>query len=222
MHTSGSAVHLDDGHHQSLLQVLKESRRLGFLGPGDIESQVLHAYGFVELLIRLAPSSSEPLEWLDIGAGGGLPGLVIAHALVDSQGVLLDAMEKRADFLRWALPRLGAADRVSVVRARAEEWAHHPGQTACASVVVARGFGPPALTAECAARFLRVGGRLVVSEPPMSDGERWAGVGASDMGLHLVETVQLPAGSFAVLTKVHETPDALPRRGAALVKRPLF
>ena len=125
-------------------------------------------------------------------------------------------------FLTWAVEHLALEQVVAVIRSRAEELAHLPRHREAFDLVVARGFGPPAVTGECASGLLRVGGRLLVSEPPNADGSRWTGLDTAGLGL-VVETVaQLEVGSFVVIRKLSATPDQFPRRGAALSKRPLF
>jgi 16S rRNA (guanine527-N7)-methyltransferase len=86
--------------------------------------------------------------------------------------------------------------------------------------VVARSFGPPAVTAECAAPLLVVGGLAVVSEPPDSTGERWESLARTDLGLVLRSVASGPEATFAVLEKVEPTPERFPRKAAR--QRPLF
>jgi 16S rRNA (guanine527-N7)-methyltransferase len=201
----------------ALLDVLEESRRLGFFGPGQIEHQVLHAAGFFEIAAR------EPVQnWLDLGSGGGLPGLVLIDQFPSAVATLLDAMEKRTAFLSAAVRALGVERRCSVVRARAEEFVRTAGQADSFDLVVARSFGPPALTAECAAAFLRIDGRLLISEPPDSTGARWSGLNATPLGLMVESLERLDVGTFVVIRKMSVTPGMYPRRGAPLSKRPLF
>jgi 16S rRNA (guanine527-N7)-methyltransferase len=107
-----------------------------------------------------------PHQVLDLGSGGGLPGLVLARHWPDSRVVLLDASEQRTAFLAEAVDRLAWRERVRVLRGRAELLAHEDEWRNAFDLVVARSFGPPAVVAECAAGFLAVGGVLIVSEPP--------------------------------------------------------
>lgn len=197
----------------ALLETIEESRRFGFLGPGPIEPQIAHADAFDAAL----GGGDGPL--LDLGSGGGLPGLVLAVRRPGTEVVLLDAMVRRTEFLVRAVERLGLADHVRVVCARAEEAArtelrgHFSG-------VVARSFGPPAVTAECAVGFLTVGGRLVVSEPPTGSAERWEAAGLLDLGLTLEEVVGVEP-RFVRLRKVTDH-DRWPRRTGVPTKRPLW
>jgi len=193
--------------------VLERSRALGFLGPGAAREQRRHAEAFLGVL------PVEPAVAVDLGSGGGVPGLVLAAALPRTRWVLLDAMTKRTAFLEEAVRELGWAQRVEVVTGRAEELARQ--RRGMADVVVARGFGPPAVTAECAAPLLRLGGAMVVSEPPGSGGERWPAGGLAELGLQLDEVVSGPP-TFVRLRAVATCPSRYPRRTGVPSKRPLF
>jgi 16S rRNA (guanine527-N7)-methyltransferase len=204
----------------SLTRVLDLSRELGFLGTGPIDAQVLHAMGFLPHVPRGAAV-------LDLGSGGGLPGLVIARARPDLTVCLLDAMEKRCRFLDRAVEELGLGARVMVQRSRAEELAQRPAFRARFDVVTARSFGPPAVTLECAAGFLRGPGSLVlVSEPPeSSDGPatvRWPSEGTAMLGMTVGRRTSSLGATIQVLTSVERCADQYPRRVGIPSKRPLF
>jgi 16S rRNA (guanine527-N7)-methyltransferase len=163
---------------------------------------------------------------LDLGSGGGLPGLVVATARPEVELTLLEARQRACRFLREAVADLGLT-AVSVVEARAEEAARRPDLREMFDAVVARSFGPPAVTAECAVGFLRPGGRLVVSEPPgeksgaASTGFRWSGSDLDDLGLGGPVPGGGPAGSFVVMEKLRSD-DRWPRRVGIPAKRPLW
>ncbi len=112
---------------------------------------------------------------------------------------------------------------MTVVSERAELAGRRPELRGRLDAVVARGFGPPAVTAECASPFLRVGGVLVVSEPPDAAAtlSRWPGAGCAALGLELVRVLDAPF-SFAVLRQVEPCADRYPRRVGIPEKRPLF
>lgn len=142
-----------------LHDVLERARSLGFLGPGPLRVHIEHARQFLPPLAELDRG-----RVLDLGSGGGLPGLVVALARPDLEVVLLDASNRRCAFLMWAVGTLGVDDRVSVWEGRAEELAaRHRDEF---DAVTARGFGPPGQTVECALAYMRTGARLVLSEPP--------------------------------------------------------
>lgn len=148
-----------------LLRALTESQRLGFLGSRPIDEVVDHARRFVEALDAV-PNDSRVL---DLGSGGGIPGLVIAHDRPDLHVVLLDRRTKRTDFLVRMVRRLGWSDRVEVVAADVGEMLASEDRSFDA--VVSRGFGPPVSTLTTALQLVRPDGIVVISEPP--SGDRW-------------------------------------------------
>ena len=170
----------------ALDRVLRRSRELGFLGPGPIDAHIHHAAAFLpgidELESRQSPSPVGDLTLVDLGSGGGLPGLVLAVRRPRIHVVLIDAIRKRTDFLEWAVAELGVDERVEVRRGRAEELAREPDLRGSAEVVTARSFGPPAVAAGGGrwasrrgagggAQWGRVGGRAprALSAPPRRD-----------------------------------------------------
>ncbi len=159
------------------------------------------------------------------GAGGGGAAGGAGSAAPGGAGfpwTLLDSRRRSVTFLREAVGTLGLAGRVAVVEGRAEDVGRSPEHRGRYRLVTARGFGPPAVTAECAAALLVVGGRLVVSEPPGSGGERWPAYALERLGLGLLKVVRLHQGSFVVLEQRSTCPDAYPRRAGVPAKRPLF
>lgn len=201
----------------ALEDLLEEARERGFLGPGPVAGHVEHALGFVQ-----AAGTPPPARVVDLGSGGGVPGLPLALAWPSAQFLLLDAMERRALFLLDAVARLGLRDRVIVGHARAEEAGRDELWRGWADLVVARSFGPPAVTAECAAAFLGVGGRLLVSEPPTGTGERWPAESLVELGLEPAGRMEQAFSRFQILRQVTPCPDAFPRRTGVPSKRPLF
>ena len=196
--------------------VLTRSRALGFLGPGPVQEQRAHAEAFLGAI-----DAAEVRTAVDLGSGGGIPGLVLAAALPHVHWILLDGMVRRTTFLEEAVAALGVGDRVEVQTLRAEEAARRPAWRGRLDLVVARSFAAPAVTAECAAGFLRVGGQLVVSEPPGSPGTRWSSAGLSELGLTLAALVPGPP-TFAKLRLASPAPERFPRRVGVPAKRPLW
>jgi 16S rRNA (guanine527-N7)-methyltransferase len=195
-----------------LVPILERAQRLGFLGREPVENHIAHALRY---RVPMVESSSRAL---DIGSGGGVPGLVLAVLLPRVEWSFLDAMAKRCAFLRESVVELGLEDRVSVLEGRAEELGRLPRLRSSFDVVTARSFGAPAVLAECAAPFLRVGGFVVVSEPPGS-AERWDSPLLSVLGLQRAE---FHGASIAVLQQVEACGDRYPRRTGVPAKRPLF
>jgi 16S rRNA (guanine527-N7)-methyltransferase len=162
---------------------------------------------------------------LDLGSGGGLPGLVVATSRPELDLTLLEARRRACRFLREAVAILDLA-RVTVVEARAEDAARRPDLRETFDAVVARSFGPPAVTAECAVGFLRTDGRLVVSEPPGDEAPeraaaRWPVAGLEELGFALPVAGGGAGASFVVLEKT-KGDDRWPRRVGIPAKRPVW
>lgn len=152
---------------EALIETLRDAQRLGFFGSGPIEGAIEHAAQFVEAIGEMGPTH----RLLDLGSGGGLPGLVLADAFPDVDVVLLDRRQKRADFLARAIRRLGF-DRAEVWCRDADDVVRSiAGGDDPFGVVTARGFGPPEYTLRTAVGCLAPSGVVVISEPP--SGDRW-------------------------------------------------
>jgi 16S rRNA (guanine527-N7)-methyltransferase len=204
-----------------LAAVLDRARTLGFLGPGPVAGHIDHARAF-EAAWHLQ-HEAPPVALLDLGAGGGVPGLVLGCDWPGSRTVLLDAAQRRCDFLTVAIEELGLVESAEVYHDRAEAAARTPALEGAFDLVTARSFGQPAVTAECAARFLAPGGVLIVSEPP--DGQRthgrWSHDGLSLLGLGpAVPTSGEP--HLVVIPRRQACPAQYPRRDGVPSKRPLF
>jgi 16S rRNA (guanine527-N7)-methyltransferase len=208
--------HLTDEQMTALVAVLERSRSLGFLGEGPIEDHVVHAMGF------MAVADHTPGRFLDLGSGGGVPGLVLAMAWPTTIVTLLDSQQKRCVILEEAVGQLGIGDRVSVARGRAEDFGRDPQFRGAFDLVVSRSFGPPAVVAECAAPFLSVGGLLAVSEPPDAV-DRWPREPLAELGLEPEPQKRRDdAPRIQALRQVSLVPDRYPRRVGIPAKRPLF
>jgi 16S rRNA (guanine527-N7)-methyltransferase len=197
-----------------LESVLTTAQERGFVGPGPIETHIDRALDLAGgIRVPTGPA-------LDLGSGGGLPGLPLALAWPETTWFLLEGSTKRARFLGEAAAQLGLSDRVVVLAERAENAGHGQLRGRC-NLVVARSFGPPAVTAECGAPFLEGGGRLVVAEPPGGLPERWVSDGLAILGLRAGDRVT-GRTSYQTLIQDHPCPDRFPRRVGVPARRPLF
>lgn len=203
------------GPASGLLEVLRRSQAAGLLGPGPIERHVEHAGAFID-------ATPPPHRFLDLGSGGGVPGLVLAIDWPEALGTLVDAQARRVRFLSVAIDELDLGDRVAALHARAEDLANTPEHRGRYDVVTARSFGPPGRTAECGAGFLREGGLLVVAEPPGAPAERWPTTGLESVGLVDRGCVTRSGSTVRVLESLTGPRDGVPRRAAAVLKRPRF
>jgi 16S rRNA (guanine527-N7)-methyltransferase len=149
---------------------------------------------------------------VDVGSGGGSPGVPLAAARPDLEFHLLESTRKKCAFLSEI-----AADfpNVEVVCARAEEHAAGSGRDFYGTAV-ARALAPPSVAAEWCLPLVAVGGTAILFVGPSADADVVARV-AARLGSEKPETV----GGFLVLRKVAPTPAGFPRRPGMARKRPL-
>jgi 16S rRNA (guanine527-N7)-methyltransferase len=166
---------------EALLETLRLAQRLGFFGAGSIAAAVEHAGHFVAAIDEQARTV------VDLGSGGGLPGLVIAEALPRLQVTLVERRQTRADFLQRAVSRLQLGGRVEVQPVDVRRLVDDPARAGRFDVVTARGFAQPAVVVEIAAALLCPGGQLIASDPPSKAGAgRWAALPPERFGLELI------------------------------------
>ena len=145
---------------------------------------------------------------VDVGSGGGSPGIPLAAAFPDRDVTLLEAQERKVA----ALERFAQAfPNVHVVRGRAEE---QPTDTY--GVAVARALAAPPVAAEWCLPLVRPGGGVVLYVGPTAEADRVARV-AERVGGGEVEQLS----GLLVIPKVAPTPDGFPRRAGVAKKRPL-
>jgi 16S rRNA (guanine527-N7)-methyltransferase len=143
---------------------------------------------------------------IDVGSGGGSPGIPLAAAHPGREVVLLDAEQRKCDFLRrWAPPN------ASVVWGRAEEqpverW----------GVAVAKALAQPPVAAELCLPLVRVGGAAIIWVGERADLDRLA-LASERLGGGVPQVHD----RLAVLPKVAPTPSGFPRRVGVAQKRPL-
>jgi 16S rRNA (guanine527-N7)-methyltransferase len=195
--------------------VLGRAKARGFLGPGPVSAHIEHSTAFTSVL-PVAPRRA-----VDLGSGGGVPGLVLAVLWPRSRWTLIEARARRAAFLREALGGLELSDRVEVLGQRAEETGRDSRHRGEADLVVARSFGPPAVTAECAAPLLCTDGYLIVAEPPGGAPDRWPAGPLALLGLIPDANRSAPV-ALQRLRQTHPCPARYPRRAGIPAKRPLY
>ncbi len=115
------------------------------------------------------------LRVADVGAGAGVPGLVLAAARPALRVVLVESVARKGDFIAATAERMGLRN-VEVVRLRAEEW--RDGHAIC-DVVTARALAPLPVLVEYAAPLLRLGGTLLAWKGAVTPEEAADGAAAA-------------------------------------------
>jgi 16S rRNA (guanine527-N7)-methyltransferase len=145
---------------------------------------------------------------VDVGSGGGAPGIPLAHALPGREVTLLEAIRRKCDFLERWTPEL---PNLHVVCGRAEE---QPVDSY--GVAVAKALAPPPVAAEWCLPLVAPGGAAVLFVGETAQADRVAAVAE----LVAAEPLEAPPG-FLVLRKLGPTPPGFPRRPGVARKRPL-
>jgi 16S rRNA (guanine527-N7)-methyltransferase len=161
----------DPTEDATLLAALTIAQRVGVTGETDLVAAVAHARAFVRCLEEVPTGSS----LVDLGSGGGLPGIVIAHDRPDLRVTLVERRRSRADLLvrmagRISRDRPSDGGRIRVTSEDAERIATPPDGFDAAT---ARSFGPPEVTLRTAVDLVRAGGLVVISDPPTDVATRW-------------------------------------------------
>jgi len=176
-----------------LLAALAVMRERGVIGEASLTEAIAHSEHFVALV----PPTARTL--VDLGSGGGLPGLVIAWRCPRLHITLVERRQTRADLLHRAVAGLGLGDRVAVLTEDVRRLARSGARRF--DVVTARSFADPASTLEVVTSLLAVGGTALVSEPPHDRSAVWAAALQSsgelvDDGVHqgIRRILHVPAG----------------------------
>lgn len=183
---------------------------------------VRHIFDSLTLLPVLA-DLPDGASIIDVGSGGGLPGVPLAIALPGLRFTLLEATAKKAAFLSHACGPSGLAlANAQVLTARAEAAGRDPAHRDVHDAAVARAVGPLAVIAELSVPLVRAGGLVVLVKGERADEELAAAAGALRL-LHTAHagTVQTPTGRLIVLEKQQRTPKAYPRRDGEPKRAPL-
>jgi 16S rRNA (guanine527-N7)-methyltransferase len=154
-----------------------------------------------EPLVRVFPGAI-----VDVGSGGGVPGIPLAAALPDREVTLLEANGRKCEFLRRWAPA-----NVTVVQGRAEEQ-----RVDAYGVAVAKALAPPPVAAEWCLPLVRPGGAAILWVGPTADRDR-----VERVAHRLAAVVEDSPPGFFVLRKRAATPPGFPRRTGVARKRPL-
>lgn len=145
---------------------------------------------------------------VDVGSGGGVPGIPLAAALPEREVVLLESRRRKCDFLERIAPEF---PNVRIVRGRAEEQ-----DVDSFGVAVAKALAPPPVAAEWCLPLVRPGGAAVLWVGPSADLRAVARVAEQLAGGEPEEY-----DGLLVVPKLGPTPPGFPRRPGMARKRPL-
>ncbi|MEJ7901810.1 MAG: 16S rRNA (guanine(527)-N(7))-methyltransferase RsmG, partial [Thermomicrobiales bacterium] len=179
----------------------------------------------IEALVH--PDDGRRQSLMDLGTGGGLPGLVLAIACPDLNVFLLDATGKKIAFLDEVVQTL-ALRNTTTIHARAEEIGHQPRYRNGFDIVIARAVSTLPSLIELGLPLLRHGGHLVMPKGVNIDDELVAGERAAKIvgGAIVSSDLLTDSGStidtrLVIARKTSLTSSTFPRRSGIPSKSPL-
>ena len=181
------------------------------------------AAGLVEDSLVLVPHLDDARRLVDVGSGGGLPGLPLKIARPELQVTLIEADQEKAAFLVQAAARLRLD--VEVVARRAEDVGRDARYRETFDVAVARALAPMPVLVELCLPLVRVGGRLLAqkTESEGADAARTAItlLGGAAPQIVAAGSALRSRGTVIAVGKVRPTPHGYPRRSGVPARKPL-
>ena len=188
--------------------------------------QTLHFLDSVTAAQALPAEILQSGSFIDVGSGGGFPGLPLRLAFPGMSGVLLDATAQKTAFLAHVCEVLELED-MSVRTGRAETLAHQADLREAFDAAFARAVAEVGALAELTLPFVRLGGFVVLHKKADVAAELERGrnaietLGGAVRAVLPVTLVGLDDRALVVLEKTHPTPERYPRRPGMPAKRPL-
>ncbi len=155
-------------------------------------------------------------SWIDVGTGGGLPGLVLAVVIPEMRWTLLDATRKKVEAVRAFAAELGL-DNVEAVAGRAEVAAHDPAFRERFDGAISRALASLPTVLELCRGFVPAGGLVAAVKGPRADEEVAASAAAQQaLGLRLVHSAVISSTArptrLVTMQALGPAPAAYPRR----------
>ncbi len=166
---------------------------------------------------------------IDVGAGGGLPGIPLGVVRPDLNVTLLEATKKKAKFLGLSQERLGLTN-VKVMNQRAEVAGQQAGLRDSYDIAVSRALASLPVVIEYCAPFVQEGGSVLAMKGPLEEEEIVSGKrAATKLGSEFSHVLEIPFNNrleqkqrqIVVFRKVAATPTGYPRRIGLAKKRPI-
>lgn len=183
---------------------------------------------FIDSIICIDyPEFEEAGRIIDVGTGGGFPGVPLAIAAPHKEFILMDSLNKRLKIIDELCVQIGIGN-VTTVHARAEELAKNKAHREQYDLCVSRAVANMATLAEYCLPFIKVGGCLMAYKGPDAERE----VEEARKALYLLggQVEEIREGNLkefgidhkvVIIKKVKNTPSKFPRKAGTPAKEPL-
>ncbi len=188
--------------------------------PEGEEAWHRHIVDSLSLLPWIASTGATSV--IDVGTGGGLPGIPLALAVPELRMTLLEATGRKCEFLQECVQALGLTSRCTTVNLRAEVAGHRPELRECFDLCVSRAVARLNVLLEYCIAFPKPGGHIVLIKGEQAQAE----IDESKKALHslhaqVVESVRTPTGTIVAIEKLRGAPKLYPRADGEPKRRPL-
>lgn len=177
------------------------------------------------VLLRYLPSEAKTL--IDIGTGAGFPGVPLKILCPDLDVTLMDALQKRLDWLEETCADLGL-EQIRTLHGRGEDLPHRVRYREVYDLATARAVADLRVLSEIALPFVKVGGHFIAMKSRDTGGEIQRAVPtihAMGAVITLVTDYEIPGMNvghrLVVMEKISETPEDYPRRWAKIKNTPI-
>ncbi len=163
---------------------------------------------------------------IDLGTGGGLPGIPLKILMPDCYLILLDSNRKKTQFLEEAVIKLGLK-KVEIINDRAEVVGHTPGMREQFDLLVSKAVAKMNVLLELSLPLIRPGGKAYLYKGPLGEEEAREAENVLEMlggAISNQWNYTLPGGETRLIyeiIKIGSTPEIYPRRTGIPAKRPL-
>ncbi len=213
---------MDSSQENRLILYIKElllwNQKINLIGKrteeGVLRELLLPSYLYIPEL-----PEEEGLRVLDLGSGGGIPGIPIKIYNPALRFSLVESNKKKGLFLTHMVKLLEIRETEVLIES-GEALAHHKGRREGYHILISRAFGALNVLVELGLPFLKIGGRLISLKKREEKIEDAIGV-IKLLGGELKKAEEVGGMKMVVLEKVSRSPDKYPRKAGIPRKRPL-
>jgi len=221
--------HISTSHLEQLKKfqgLLIEKSSIMNLISKEALAHVLEDHFYDSLTAVTFLKSEQIKKGIDLGSGGGFPGVILQVVLEDAEITLVDSTGKKADFLKEVCQSLSLRP-AQVFGQRVEVLAHHPDHRGAYDFVTCRAVDKINILLEYAAGFLKLGGKAVFWKSENVDAEIKASNSAQKkMGMKYRQNLETShhnkKRSLVIFEKISETDSQFPRETGTPKKFPFY